>query len=141
MENICCGFGHRKIYGEIPLLSDTIKKLSEQGVTEFLTGGMGDFDRIFAETVRRVNNARLVLVLPYMTAELNKNRDFYESLYDEIIIPQCVEGMFPKAAIKQRNRWMVRKSSIAVGYITQNHGGAYDAMKYAGSIGKITIYL
>ncbi|MBP3377878.1 MAG: DUF1273 domain-containing protein [Clostridia bacterium] len=141
MGDICCGFGHRKIHGEIPLLRNTIEKLTDRGITEYMTGGMGDFDRIFSETVRTVKNARLILVIPYMTEELNKNKDYYTSLYDEIIIPQCVEGMFPKKAIIHRNRWMVEQSDMVIGRIIKNHGGAYEALMYAEKIGREVLYI
>lgn len=140
MENTCCGFGHRKIYGNIPKLRTAIEELCEIGITEYLTGGMGDFDRIFATAVKK-SGGKLILVIPYMTAELNRNKDYYDSFYDEIIIPQSVEGMFPKRAIKERNLWMIENSSIIIGHITKPYGGAADAMAYAEKTGKTTIYI
>lgn len=141
MGNICCGFGHRKIYGEIPGLRAEIEKNVDRGITEFYTGGMGDFDRIFSDTVRGVRNTKLILVIPYITKELNINKEYYESLYDEVIIPKGLDEMYPKSAITMRNRWIVEHSEIVLGYITKKSGGAYTAMKYAEKIGKRVVYL
>ena len=53
MSVICCGFGHRFLFTNIELeLDEVIEKLiTENGVDVFYTGGMGQFDEQFTNTV------------------------------------------------------------------------------------------
>ena len=108
-----------------------------------MTGGMGDFDGIFSSAVRTLKrkyaDIKLLLVKPYFSGELNTNKEYYEYMYDEVIIPDVVAGVHPKSAITKRNRWMVEKSDIIVYYIQRDFGGAYTAIKYATKLGKKTI--
>ena len=108
-----------------------------------MTGGMGDFDGMFSSAVRTLKrkyaDINLLLVKPYFSGELNTNKEYYEYMYDEVIIPDVVAGVHPKSAITKRNRWMVEKSDIILYYIQRDFGGAYTAIKYATKLGKKTI--
>ena len=55
----CCGFGHRSLCCDVEaeLYQTLLRRADERGVTEMMTGGMGDFDRLFASTVRRIQRA------------------------------------------------------------------------------------
>ena len=139
---ICCGFGHRVMLMDVekPLRAVLERLVEERGVRVFYTGGMGEFDELFARTVRSMKqdfpSLRLVLVLPYLTERLNMDKVFYEALYDEILIPAELEGVHPKAAIGLRNRWMVNRSDIVIAALHRNFGGAADAVRYAESAKK-----
>ena len=67
MGGYCCGFGHRDLYTDIKNeIQTTIEHLIiENGITVFLTGGMGDFDSLFSSAVRlcKVNNKEVQLIL------------------------------------------------------------------------------
>lgn len=106
----------------------------------FYTGGMGEFDELFARTVRSMKrdcpSLRLVLVMPYLTERLNLDNAFYEAQYDEILIPAELEGVHPKAAIVFRNRWMVDRSDIVIAALHRDFGGAAEAVRYAEKRGK-----
>lgn len=52
-------------------------------------------------------NIHLNLVLPCMTNQINRDKEYLESKFDNIIIPIDLMGVHYKAAIKKRNRWMV----------------------------------
>ena len=138
----CCGFGHRMLLMDIekPLREVLERLVEERGVTVFYTGGMGEFDDLFARTVRSMErecpSLRLVLVLPYLTERLNLDKAFYEVFYDEILIPAELDGVHPKAAIGQRNRWMVDHSDIVVAALHRDFGGAAEAVRYAEKRGK-----
>lgn len=141
---MCCCFGHRDIWGSVPSLTDVLEKLIvEENVTIFMTGGMGDFDGKFASAVRtlkrKYSDIKLLLVKSYFSGELNTNKEYYEYMYDEVVIPDVVAGVHPKSAITKRNRWMVEKSDIILYYIQRDFGGAYTAIKYATKLGKKTI--
>lgn len=142
-ERICCGFGHRVMLMDVekPLWETLERLVEERGVRMFYTGGMGEFDELFARTVRSMKrecpSLRLVLVAPYLTERLNMDKAFYESLYDEILIPAELDGVHPKAAIGLRNRWMVDRSDIVIAALHRDFGGAMEAVRYAERIGKI----
>ena len=141
----CCGFGHRVLLMDIekPLREVMERLVKEQGVTEFFTGGMGEFDALFARTVRSMKRAnphlRLVLVLPYLTRQAATEKAWYESQYDEILIPAELDGIHPKAAITLRNHWMVDHSDFVVAALRRNYGGAAEAAKYAETRGKVVV--
>ena len=76
MNNKSCFFiGHREASTEIlPALESAIEQhISEYGVTEFIVGGYGGFDRLAARAVIRAKRQHpqitLVLLLPYHPAE------------------------------------------------------------------------
>ena len=146
---------------EKPLRDELERLVKEQSVTEFFTGGMGEFDELFARTVRSMKqdfpSLRLVLVMPYLTRELSTGKQRYgaayggqiaratsvgpgrcwhEALYDEILIPAELDGVHPKAAIGLRNRWMVDRSDIVIAALHRDFGGAAEAVRYAEKRGK-----
>lgn len=145
-ELICCGFGHRVMLTDVEKpLREALARLTAQGVTEFYTGGMGEFDELFARTVRSIkrndHRLRLILVLPYLTRPVVTERAWYEAQYDEILIPAELDGVHPKAAITLRNRWMVDRSSIVIAALRSDYGGAAEAVRYAETIGKEVLRL
>ncbi len=113
----------------------------------FLTGGMGEFDGLCSRAVRSTQHRyphleiRLALVLPYMTNRLNKDKLYYETAYDEIIIPEELAGVHYKAAIKKRNRWLVDRADTVIAYIHRDFGGAAETVKYARKQGKTVVNL
>lgn len=162
-ECICCGFWHRVMLMDVekPLREVLERLVEERGVRVFYTGGMGEFDELFARTVRSMKrecpSLRLVLVMPYLTREIatgekrygaenggqiaratydGPSHGWYESLYDEIVIPEELDGVHPKAAIGLRNRWMVDRSDIVIAALHRDFGGAAEAVRYAKKAGK-----
>ena len=137
MEKTCCGFGHRIVLMDIePALRSTLTDLIENRcVARFLTGGMGEFDELFAKTVRSLKSQypqiRLCLVVPYLTKRLNDQSDLLSILYDETILPAELDGANKKAAIPIRNRWMIDNSDFVISAVHRDFGGAYKAVAYA----------
>lgn len=138
----CCGFGHRVLLMDVEKpLREALERLAvKQGVTVFYTGGMGEFDELFARTVRSMKRndprLRLILVLPYLTRQAATEKAWYEGRYDEILIPAELEGVHLKAAIGLRNRWMVDRSDIVIAALHRDFGGAAEAVRYAEKRGK-----
>ena len=120
MGKIACCFGHRDVYKNISdILSEVIEDLiTNKEVTEFWTGGMGNFDGSFASAVRALKrkypDIKLILIKPYFSNELNTNKEYYEFTYDDVVIPDVLAGVHPKSAITKRNRWMVENSDFIV---------------------------
>ena len=143
---ICCFSGHRFVLdGNVKERVETkIEELICEGFTEFYSGGMGEFDGICENAVRSVKHRnkkiKLRLILPYMKTSVNRNREYYESSCDEIIIPDMGEIHY-KRAITVRNRWIAERSDVVLAYVIRDFGGAYDMCRYAEKIGKRVIYV
>ena len=138
---LCCTFaGHRDLFlpdadRKIITALDSILESDDEFV--FYTGGMGEFDSKCASAVRTVRHRfrekrlHLVLVLPYMTNRVNTDKNYFETEYDDVMIPIGLADIYPKAAIRKRNRWMVDRSDILLACVYRDFGGAYDTMQYA----------
>ena len=147
---VCTFAGHREVFLS-SVNQDIDNALSELVQSEddymFYSGGMGDFDFMCEAAVRRLKkrcphlNIRLNLVLPYMTNQINRDKDYYQSRFDDIIIPMDLMGVHYKSAIKKRNRWMVDRADNILAYIYRDFGGAFDTVKYAYRMGKPVLNL
>ena len=137
---VCSFVGHREVYDStveegVCRQLDSLLKLQEPLL--FYTGGMGHFDAICSSWVRRAQSRfphrsiRLVLVLPYLTSEINHQKKYYETRYDEIILPEELVGVHYKSAIQKRNRWMVDRSDVIVSWVRRPFGGAFQTLRYA----------
>ena len=137
----CCGFGHRNVFENISSkLDNAVEEAIAQGCEIFYTGAMGVFDSLFSSAVRSAKKVyphiKLIGVKPYFTNDINTNREYYAAIYDDIIIPDELAGIHPKAAIKARNRWIIDNSDIVLIYTVRNFGGAYEAKRFAERNGK-----
>jgi uncharacterized phage-like protein YoqJ len=142
----CCGFGHRNVFENISSkLDNAVEEAIAQGCEIFYTGAMGEFDSLFSFAVRSAKKTyqhiKLICVKPYFTNDINTNREYYASLYDDIIIPDELVDIHYKAAIKARNRWMIDNSDIVLIYTVRNYGGAYEAKQYAQHENKAIIII
>ena len=132
----CCGFGHREVFENIRgQIEEAVLEAIKNGCEIFYTGAMGEFDRLYSSAVRKAKKTypyiKLICVKPYFTNDINTDRDYYSAMYDDIIIPDELVGIHYKAAIKARNRWMIDHSDIILLYTVRNHGGAFEARRYA----------
>ena len=133
---VCCGFGHREVFENIRgQIEEAVLEAIMNGCEIFYTGAMGQFDSLFSSAVRKAKKTypyiKLICVKPYFTNDINTDRDYYSAMYDDIIIPDELVGIHYKAAIKARNRWMIDHSDIILLYTVRNHGGAFEARRYA----------
>ncbi len=140
-------FGHREINDLDQLdnkLAPIVKRLIQtKTYITFLIGRNGEFDEYAASVIKRAQkevgkeNNDITLVLPYIVADI----EYYEKYYDSIILPESIDGVHPKSAIKLKNQWMVEQSDLVIVYVEHNKGGAYTAMKYAEKLSKKRINL
>ena len=132
----CVGFGHRNVFESISeRLDEAIESAIQQGCDVFYTGAMGEFDSLLSSAVRKAKikypHIKLICVKPYFTNDINTDRDYYNTMYDDVIIPSKLIGIHYKAAIKVCNRWMIDNSDIVLVYTVRNYGGAYESFRYA----------
>lgn len=105
---------------------------------EIYLGRNGDFDIMAASVIKRIqknfrdDNSVMILVLPYPV----KDYEYYEDYYDEIIIPDELHGVHPKAAITERNRWMVANTDVLIAYIRNESGGTAACVRIAEQLGR-----
>ena len=130
-------FGHRDIDDllrvEEAFLSCVEELFASHPCINFLIGRNGDFDEYIASAIKRIQKkpgaerVRLILVLPYPLAPLI----YYEAYYDEIIIPEELARIHPKARITKRNQWMIRNADLVLVCLEKAQGGTADAVRYA----------
>ncbi|MBE6728061.1 MAG: DUF1273 domain-containing protein [Ruminococcaceae bacterium] len=123
--------GHNECYKlSTDNLNNAIIDCINNGVTRFLSGGQGRFDRISANAVfklkRNFPNIKNILVIPYLSFNI-----FEKDIFDEVIFPEDFEKYHFKTAIPQRNKYMVNNSDIAICYIEHSWGNAVKTFKYA----------
>jgi len=141
---VCTFAGHREVYQAniSEMLDEAIFKIiNTDDNFRFLVGGMGEFDGMCSSVVRRAKREypnkeiRLELVLPYLTHELNENKLYYETSFDDVVIPIELAGVHYKSAITKRNRWMVEQSDWVIAFVYRDFGGAYTTLRYAENKG------
>lgn len=93
-----------------------------------MNSGYGAFDDLAAAVLReqqqRYPQIELILVVAY----LNNGRSV--SGYDYIVYPP-LENVPSRAAIPERNCWMVERADVVVSYVLHDWGGAATALRYA----------
>ena len=134
-------FGHRYIdhFREVEEnLERVLDELSLQHpYMDFYVGNNGDFDRIATSVILRLidrwgkENFSINLVLPYPKA----NMDLLEKQFDSVMIPPTLHSVHPKAAITERNRWMVENCDLLIAHVVHERGGAWTAMRVAEQLG------
>ena len=113
----------------------------------FLVGRNGEFDQCVSFSVLRVrknhrdDNSALVLALPYPTAEYVNNKESFHQYYTDVEISYAASMVHPKSAIQIRNREMVDRADLIICYIEHKKGGAWQAVQYAMTRGKVVINL
>lgn len=116
--------GHSECYGlSRKAVEDAIVDLVNRGVTAFLSGGQGGFDRMCAGCVHALRKEypqiRNYLVIPYLNFTV-----FDKSVFDEILYPEGFEQYHFKAAIPARNNFMIENAAYAICYVNHGWGGA-----------------
>ena len=113
----CFFIGHRETSERVlPALAQEVERhITEYGVTEFVVGHYGNFDRLAAHAVREAKEGRpevtLTLLLPYHPAEqsIPVPKGFDRTLY-----PPGMETVPRPLAIVRANRWMLCHSDYLI---------------------------
>lgn len=130
----CFFIGHRETGDEIlPALTAAVERhITEYGVTEFVVGGYGGFDRMAAKAViaakARHRQVTLTLLLPYHPAERPVS---LPSGFDDTLYPTGMERVPRRLAIVQANRYMVEHSDYLIAYVWHPASNARNLLEYA----------
>ncbi len=131
----CCFVGHSKVPDEIATkLANTVEwHITEYGVTNFLVGNYGQFDRMGAAAVTEAKirhpDIKLYLMLPYLPEHGRSLPDM--DGYDGAIYPEGMESVPYKLAIPRLNHVMVQDSEYVIAYVTHSWGGAAATLEQA----------
>ena len=130
----CFFIGHREASEEIyPVLYAAVEQhIVEYGVTEFIVGHYGGFDRLAASAVKEARRfhpeVKLTLLLPYHPAErpIPTPDGFDSSFY-----PPGLESVPRKLAIVRANRYVVDHVDYLIAYAWHPASNARELVDYA----------
>lgn len=130
----CFFIGHREAGPEIlPALEDAIEKhISEYGVTEFIVGHYGSFDRLAARALvsakKRHPDVKLLMLIPYHPAERPIETP---TSFDGTFYPQGMESVPRKFAIVQANRYIIDHADYLIAFVWHPASNAQKLLEYA----------
>ena len=137
MDTKSCFFiGHRETSGEIdPALYAAVEQhILEYGVTEFIVGHYGGFDRLAASAVKEAKRfypeVKLILLLPYHPAERPISTP---DGFDSTFYPPGMESVPRKIAIVRANRYVVDHVDYLIAYAWHPASHARKLVEYAKS--------
>ena len=138
MNSICCFAGHANIVDpkniEQSLLTEIEKLIVRENVIEFWVGNYGDFDRLSTTCVRKLKSKypkiRLILVIPYLTEKIKGNPEYYQTMFDEILMANIPEQTPRILKIIACNQFMIDESAWLICYVRYK-GGAKKTLNYA----------
>ena len=135
MEGKSCFFiGHRDASEEIyPALYAAVEQhILEYGVTEFIVGHYGAFDRLAASAVKEAkrfySGVKLMLLLPYHPA---KQPIPTPDGFDGTFYPPGMESVPAKVAIVRANRYVVDSVDYLIAYVWHPASNAWKLVEYA----------
>ncbi len=130
----CFFIGHREADERLlPALKQTVRQhILEYGVTDFVVGDHGGFDRLAAAAViaarKEFPQVSLTLLLPYHPAirPVRLRPGFDGSFY-----PPQLEQVPPRYAIVRANRYMVDSADYLIAYVWHPASNARKLLEYA----------
>jgi len=130
----CFFIGHREASDEVlPALTEAIERhIVEYGVTEFIVGNYGGFDRMAAKAVRaakeRYPGITLLLLIPYHPA---LRPVALPQGFDNTYYPPGMERVPYKLAIVRANRYLVDHVEHLIAYAWHPASNARNLAEYA----------
>ena len=138
---VCTFFGHRECSDDIkPALRAAIEQLiTQHHVDTFYVGNQGQFDTCVRSVLRQLQEQypeiRYAVVLAYLPVRQT------EEDYQDTMVPEGIEAVRPKYAIRWRNDWMLKRADYVIGWVKHSWGGAYRSLELARRRGKTVICL
>lgn len=131
---VCFFIGHRNAGESImPLLEKAVKKhIIDYGVTEFVVGQYGAFDRMAARTVIKAKalfpEISLSILLPYHPFERKIRAP---EGYDNTFYPPGMENIPRRFAIIRANQYMVTHCDYLIAYAWQPASNSKQLVEFA----------
>ncbi len=138
----CFFIGHRETSDSIfPALVQAVERhVTEYGVTEFIVGHYGNFDRLAARAVLKAKERHpqvtLFLLLPYHPADrpIPAPEGFDGTFY-----PPGMERVPKRAAIVRANRYMADHCDFLIAYAWHSASNARELVDYAQARGTVQV--
>lgn len=130
----CFFIGHRETGDElIPALTAAVERhITEYGVTSFIVGRYGNFDKLAARVVidakKRHPEVTLTLLLPYHPFDRPTPTP---KGFDGTFYPPGMETVPKRVAIVRANRYMMENSSHLIAYAWHPASNARELVEYA----------
>ena len=140
----CFLFGHHQATEAVGILlrDELHRHIREYGISCFVVGHYGAFDRIAAKQLSFVKaqmpSIRLYLLCPYHPTERPVS---LPPLFDGSLYPPSMESVPPRFAILRANRYMLSQCDYAIGCVQNTHGNAAALATYAQSLRHLTLTL
>ena len=130
----CFFIGHRETDERIlpTLIQEVEQHITEYGVTEFVVGHYGGFDRLAAQAVKEAKQRHpevtLTLLLPYhpVGRPIPTPEGFDRTLY-----PEGMETVPKRLAIVRANHWMLCHSDYLIAYVSHPSAGSREVLEEA----------
>ena len=139
----CCFTGHRNLSSDarkqiLPVLTEKIEQLINEGVAVVINGGALGFDTLSALTVlglkNKYPNIKLKIYAPHKEQSARWSED-NKKIYDYILSRadevKFVSPFLHSDCMQARNRKMVDDSDYVIAYVKKTSGGSYYTVKYA----------
>ena len=130
----CFFIGHRETPDRVyPTLLETIERhITEYGVSEFVVGRYGNFDRLVIWALSQAKRAHpditLMLMTPYYP--VNRKVDLPEA-FDALFYPPDLETVPKRLAIVRANRYMVDHSGYLIAFTWHAASNSRELVEYA----------
>lgn len=130
----CFFIGHREASDEIfSALMETVERhILEYGVTEFIVGNYGGFDRMVAQAVivakKQFPEITLSMLIPYHPAERPVESP---AEFDNTFYPPGMEKVPRRLAIVRANRYVVDHVDYLIAYVWHPASNARELLEYA----------
>lgn len=130
----CFLIGHHDTPESIyPALQREIERhITKMGVTEFIVGHYGNFDRMAARALVEAKQVHpeisLWLLLPYHPAE--QKVEVPEG-FDGSYYPEGMESAPRRVAIVKANRYVLENFEYLIAYVTHRFGNVWNLIDYA----------
>lgn len=134
MRKSCFFIGHRDAPSSVltSLTAAVEQHITNYGVTDFVVGHYGAFDRLAARAVidakKRHPKVTLTLLLPYHPAD--RPVPTPDGL-DGTFYPPGMETVPKRIAIVRANRWMVDHSDFLIAYAWESGSNSRELVEYA----------
>lgn len=132
MDKTCFFIGHREAgEGLLARLTEEVEGCAVAGVTDFVVGHYGGFDRLAAQAVRKIKKqfpqVTLTMLLPYYQPE--RPMPLPEG-FDGSFYPPGLEKAPKRLAIVRANRYMADHCGVLIAYV-RHPGNARELLEYA----------
>ena len=137
----CFFIGHRDAPESIyeRLFQAVERHISEYGVTDFVVGGYGNFDRLAARAVieakQHHSDITLTLLMPYYRADA----DSLPNGFDGSLFPDGLETVPKRAAILRANQYMIHHCDYLIAYDAGHIGNTRKLVADARKIERLYI--